>query len=438
MAPRIQLTLAAVALCFGLFAFFYVRNYVTPKPHGVIVFIAHGLNPELLTLARVYDEGLQHELYLDRLSYSALIKTYSANRLIPDEAAATMAIATGKKTPNELLGLDAKDHRLDNLIYRAQRKGRKTGLITTAQVTDPTPAAFYANTKNLANRTELAAQFMDSSQLDILMGGGKSAFRPPSENYPMGLRQDGRNLIREAKQRKFSVIDNADELEDLSVWGAGRVLALFDEAEFPYRADLAHWFPQQKRPTQHPLLSDMVRRAIELLQFRVGGYLLVVDSALIAKAISQNQAKRAVGEVLDLDIAVKTARKYAGENALIVVISGYNVGGLTVHGSFSSAVKGNALFQLQTNIIPSISWQSGPGAFPNGSKEKSELERLQRHGLVQTNPFAPDFRQPALLHAAQAYHTAGDSLVLASGPGAEKVHGILENTDLFEIINSEL
>ncbi|MEZ5405321.1 MAG: alkaline phosphatase [Verrucomicrobiia bacterium] len=219
---------------------------------------------------------------------------------------------------------------------------------------------------------------------------------------------------------------------------AGRVLALFDDAELPYRADLSYWFPNQKRPTQHPLLSDMVRRAIELLQYRVGGYLLVVDSALTTRAIAQNQAKRAVGEILDLDIAVKTARKYAGKNALILVVSGYNMGGLTVHGSFPATAKGNVFFESQTNAMSAITWMSGPGALPRTPKEQAEWQRLQQQGLLQTNSLTPDYRQPAFLQSSQAFSTAGDSLVLASGPGAEKIHGILENTDLFEIINSEL
>ena len=438
MSRRIHLTLVAVAVLFGYFAFLYINNYVTPKPHGVIVFFVHGLSPELLTLSRLYEKGPKYRLALDQLEYSALIKTYSANSLIPDAASATTARATGKKTYNGMIGQNARGQRLDNLVYRAQKKGRNTGLITTGNVTDPTLAAFYAHTSDLWNQPEIAAQYMDSSQLDLLMGGGKIAFRPASEKYPLGLRQDGRDLIQEAKERKFTVVNNADELEDLPRWRARRLLALFDDAEFPFRADLNYRFPGEKRPTQHPLLSDMVRKAIELLQYRVGGYLLIVDSALIERSITQNQAKRAIGEVFDLDIAVKTARKYAGNNALILVVSGYNSGGLTLNGPNTVSLKKDTLFEKQTNALPLITWMSGPAANPVNSIEKQEWEKLKQHGVIQTNPLAPDYSQPAFLKNSKAMTTAGDSLVLASGPGAEKIHGLMENIDLFEIIDSEL
>lgn len=438
MSRRIHLTLAAVITLFGCFAFFYINNYVTPKPHGVIVFLVHGLSPELLTLSRIYEKGPKNRLALDQLEYSALIKTYASDSLIPDAASATTAIATGKKTPFGMIGQDAKGNHLDNLVYRAQKKGRSTGLITTGNVTDPTLAAFYAHTSDLWNRPEIAAQYMDSSQLNLLMGGGKTAFRPSSEKYPPGLRQDGRDLIEEAKERKFNVVNNADELEDLPRWGAKRLLGLFDDAEFPFRADLSYWFPGEKRPTQHPLLSDMVRRSIELLQYRVGGYLLIVDSALIERSIEQNQAKRAIGEVFDLDIAIKTARKYAGKNALILVVSGYNSGGLTLNGPNSPTTAQDAFFEKHTNALPSITWMSGPGAKPVNTIEKQEWENLKRHGVIQTNSLAPDYSQPTFLKSPKARVTAGDSLILASGPGSEKIHGIMENIDLFEIIDSEL
>src|SRR6266480_3837071 len=56
----------------------------------------------------------------------------------------------------------------------------------------------------------------------------------------------------------------------------------------------------------------MVRRAIELLQYNTGGYLLVIDAGLMRKAAQENKGERTFGQTVELDRAVAVARNYAG------------------------------------------------------------------------------------------------------------------------------
>jgi len=48
---------------------------------------------------------------------------------------------------------------------------------------------------------------------------------------------------------------------------------------------------QLEQRNQQPSLSDMVRRAIQLLQYNTGGYFLVVDAGLMRKAAQETTEK---------------------------------------------------------------------------------------------------------------------------------------------------
>ncbi|MFN9980784.1 MAG: alkaline phosphatase, partial [bacterium] len=81
-----------------------------------------------------------------------------------------------------------------------------------------------------------------------------------------------------------------------------------------------------------PSLAAMVRYAIKMLQYNQRGYLLVVDAALAGKSGTQNEGERTLRELLALDNAVREAKTYAGDKALIIVVGKRNVGGLRLNG----------------------------------------------------------------------------------------------------------
>jgi alkaline phosphatase len=46
----------------------------------------------------------------------------------------------------------------------------------------------------------------------------------------------------------------------------------------------------------------------------------------------------------------------------------------------------------------------------------------------------PDYAQPALLPFGSSLHTGGDVWLVGDGPGSEKVHGFLDNTEIFDLM----
>ena len=61
------------------------------------------------------------------------------------------------------------------------RAGKATGLVTTSQVTDATPAAYGAHVADRAQQSEIARQYLEGSKPDVILGGGEDFWYPPGE-----------------------------------------------------------------------------------------------------------------------------------------------------------------------------------------------------------------------------------------------------------------
>ena len=115
------------------------------------------------------------------MPHMALLTNYSNDFAAPDQAAAATAIATGVKVNNRLIGSDSEGKSLPNLIELARQAGRATGLVTNANITDPTAAAFYAHTADQNDQSAIARQLAESSGIDLVLGGGADDFLPESK-----------------------------------------------------------------------------------------------------------------------------------------------------------------------------------------------------------------------------------------------------------------
>ena len=95
---------------------------------------------------------------LGGLSYLAAAKTYSADAQITDSAPSAVAMTTGVKTINDLMGLnhtaalnnceDQQTKAVTTLWEMAATLGMSTGAVTTATITHATPGATYAHIAN--------------------------------------------------------------------------------------------------------------------------------------------------------------------------------------------------------------------------------------------------------------------------------------------------
>jgi alkaline phosphatase len=422
MKWRNQILALLCLLVFFALGVLYFRHWVVQKPFGIVLFIGEGLTPDRIAATRLYAGGANSHLALESLPAVALLSNYSQDFAVPDESAAATTLATGVKVNNRSLGIGPNERRLKSLIDLARDNGRAIGLVTNGRLTNPTAAAFYASTKSGA---DFAQQLADEQKIDIALGGGGSSFLPEAKS---GERTDGRDLVLEMRRNGYEIVRTKAELENIPQWRRPRLLGLFSDREMAFGNEIAAGGEQ-------PALADMTRRAIELLQWNAGGYLLIVDANLMRSAARENQGERTLAETLELDQAVATAMNYMGENSTILVAGNLGIGGLSLNGTPFRRDSGVALLGVNSSGEPALTWATGP----NGTNTRglpAPASEAEEPAPPQEGPVTT--QEPAAAYAPEARNTVDDVLAAGRGPGTEALHGFLDNTVIFKIIAGQL
>ena len=400
MKLRNQLLALFCLLIFVGIGVLYFQVWVVQKHFGVIVFVSDGMVARHLTAARLYEGGADHRLALDSFPYSAIVANSAQDFAVPDAAAAATALATGVRVNHRNVAVDPRGQTLRTLLEIAKSKGRAVGLVTNAQLTDPAPAAFYAHTADARDAGAIAAQLTDTARIDVLLGGGLRNFLPAGEK---GARKDGRDLLAEMQRKGCEMVWTKADLENAATYREAGIAGFFTPGAMAFSDEI-------ESGSQQPSLPDMVRRAIEFLQGSGKGYLLIVDAGLVTEAAERNQGERTINETLAMDRAIATAVKYAGDESLIVAVGKHGIGGLTLNGYPLRQDHGVALLGTTASGHPSLTWATGPASG----------------------------NEPAAFQTVSALNTAEDVIAAAKGPGAEKFHGFLESTAIFDLLRDAL
>jgi len=411
-------------LCLVIFAglgVLYFQHWVVQKPFGIILIIGEGLAPERIAMTRVYIGGADAHLALDGMVHVALVKNASRDFAVSDQAAAASALATGVKVNNREVSVDPNGKPLTTILELARGRGRAIGLVTNGSLTNPTCAAFYSHLKNGNDVDEIARQLVDGKKIDIALGTSQAEFLPEAKQ---GQRPDNRDLLLELRQNGFDIVRSRTELESIPVWSRAKLFGAFANGDGG---------PQGQTWNEAPALSDMVRRAIELLQYNQRGYLLIVDAARMRKAAETNSAEQTLTETAELDRALSTALRYAGPKSTIILCGDTAIGGLHANGFPFRKDSGIALLGLNPSGEPWMTWATGPkGLQAYGAAKVPEKEKLQDpNGGKEQN-------EPAVLYTKSALETVEDVVSLGSGPGTEAIQGTIDNTQIFKVIRDKL
>jgi len=360
------------------------------------------LTAQRTAATRVYIGGADNPLAMDGLKFSARLRNQSADFAVPDSGAAASALATGTKVKNGTISVAESGAALKTILEIAQDKGRASGIVTDGALTNPTTAAFYAHAGNAKQPQEFASALIERGAVDIALGGGAAEFNK-----------------EKLDQARIRIVHNLPELEQITGWQQPRLLGLFAANDLPFTDEVA-------ARTEQPSLADMVRRAIELLQVNRHGYVLIVDAHLMASAAWQNLGERTLRETAELDRAVQVGREYAGRNAAIIVCGDAAIGGMSINGYPFRYDSGVAILGLNSAGQPWVSWATGP----NGGKSGGNME----------SPGARDLSalEPAAIQSPSALSSIEDPIANATGLRMEKLHGTIDNTDVFAIIRDAL
>lgn len=308
------------------------------RTRNLIVMIPDGSSQTWNTAARYYraykedSEAFPRsvadvELAIDRADDVGSISTYphDPEETVTDSAAAGTAIATGQKTYNGAIGVDTSGRPIETILEQATDAGYAAGLVTTTQLTHATPASFAAHVEDRGMQEEIARQYIEEQDLDLLLGGDRSHFRASD-------RSDGRDLIARAENDGFQYVETASELDNVD---EGKVLGLFNES-----GHLDYYLDRERNPENtQPGLPEMVETAISLLENRSDqGFFLMVESGRIDHAAHGNDPA-AIAEQVEYDEALGVAMDHVENgpghgrgpsDTMVVSVPDHETGGLVL------------------------------------------------------------------------------------------------------------
>jgi alkaline phosphatase len=116
------------------------------KVKNIIMIIGDGMGPQQVGLLLSYARQAPHSVIpnlitaLDRMMEQGRLgisMTYTADTLVTDSAASATQLASGKFAGAEMLGLDKDGNFQENIIEKAKRMGKATGLVSDTRITQP-------------------------------------------------------------------------------------------------------------------------------------------------------------------------------------------------------------------------------------------------------------------------------------------------------------
>lgn len=305
------------------------------KAKNVILLIGDGMGLAQIQAGLSANFGKSN---LMQMRYIGLSRTEASNSDFTDSAAGATAFASGKKTNNRYIGMDADGKKLDALPDTLALFKVKSGIISSGDITDATPAAFYAHQTDRSMSKEIAAD-LPASHVDILVGSNRKSFTENGE------------LMKTLAEKGYNYSKTLDEFKSAK---AGKQLVLL--ADSVTRSMLAG---------RGEMLKNSLLKTIELLSDNKQGFFIMAEGAQVDYGGHANNLPYVIAEQHDFDSVVGEALKFADQDkeTLVIVTADHETGGLSLlDASYRSGkVRGNFSTDDHTNIMVPV-FAYGPGA----------------------------------------------------------------------------
>ncbi|MGB1350749.1 MAG: alkaline phosphatase [Luminiphilus sp.] len=343
---------------------------VVADERAVILIIGDGFDDTHVTMGRNYLSGQAGQLLLDQMPFRGAIQVETVDSegkpiYVADSANTATALATGAVTQIGRIGKNGVDQPVKTVLESAADAGYKTGIVSTASVTDASPAAFAAHVtiracenpvtirggekygvtfagcpEDLAENGGLGSisEQLAVANVDVILGGGMEHFYAQYESDPTALEI--------AKDQGVTLLTDVDALEQQH---AGRVIGLFADDTMPVawrgtdgriaesierswlnyihqmigsitQPDIIKCEPNPGF-TGMPTMGMMTRYALDhLSRDNDKGFFLTIESASIDKRSHERDACGSIGEIKQLEEALAVAMDYAAENPKTLIM----------------------------------------------------------------------------------------------------------------------
>jgi len=447
---------------------------------NVILFIGDGMTIANRTAARVLSKGISEGKYQGRLAFddmpnTAMIGTSGSDSLITDSANSMSAYTTGHKTAVNAMGVyvsranDNLSHpKVETITELLKRKTKMSvGIVSDAELEDATPGAMVAHTRRRADKQYIADQLL-ASRAEVILGGGSAYFYPQSNKG--SKRKDENNLVDAfktdgyqlafTKQELIAAAENKNTKKLFGVFHPDNMDGSLDRLYL--KKNTVPQYPNQ------PDLTEMTQSAIDVLSRNPNGFFLMVEAALIDKFNHPLDWERAAFDTIMLSNAVQVAKDFAKTHpdTLIIVTPDH-----THSGSISGVVNDDKPGPLREKVgvyadagypnYPKADLQGYPSQIDVSKRLAFFYGNYPDHyetlhpkldgtfipavkgadGKFIANPKYAQLQEDAIhvggnlpSHQDVGVHTADDAVLNASGPGADRFKGFMDNTEVFKVM----
>lgn len=287
-------------------------------PKYIFYFIGDGMGMGHAIGAQVYNRTVMKNndpILMLQFPVASQCTTHSASSPVTDSAAAGTALATGSKTRNGMLGMNADSVAVESIAAELQRKGYGIALLTNVQPDDATPGAFYAHVPSRSMFYEIGCQAARSGY-DFMAGTALRGLKDRNGN-PTGLL----NVF------KANNVDIAYGLDDLKQKKSKRVV-LLDKPE----SRTSNYVYTIDSVTSVMSLPDMTKAALNHLKKNGRKkFFMMVEGGNIDHAAHSNDGGAVIKDVINFNEALRHAYDFYlahPEETLIVVTADHETGGL--------------------------------------------------------------------------------------------------------------
>ena len=327
--------------------------------------------------------------------------THSIDSFITDSANSATALYSGHKTSVNALGVygdsspspfdDPKVESVAELFRR--RYGGGIGIVSTADVSDATPAALTAHSRDRGQSAQIIETTLNGINNyswpewdgpDVLFGGGAGSFLQAERG---GLSFDDKDFYEEFANKGYQVALSQSELDGLSdeekalgiftvshmsVWLDRNVYTdnLLDTANAPDGSE--------SDATDQPGLKEMTLKAIDILDSRSSdnGWFLMSEAASIDKQMHALDYDRALGDLLELDDTIKASIQRLQElgslKETLILVTADHGHGFDVMGSVDTQYFNAQTDDRAKRKAVGIYENAGLSEYVNGGSEGSQ------------------------------------------------------------------
>ena len=275
-------------------------------------------------------------------------KTSSYDSYVTDSAPGATAISSGVKTKNHYVGVDHTGAALKLLPVYLQKKKIKTGLVTCGDITDATPADFYAHQKDRGNAVAIIND-LKNAPVSILMGSGNESL----ENVKLfndNSRKPFNDTIIRALEPEYTIVNSVDSV---SARTNKKWIVVEERAGLSMMNGRGDW------------LMKAFSRTLQVLSENKDGFFMMTEGAQIDYGGHENNLSYVATEVADFDQVVGRALAFADTNGetLVIVTADHETGGLTLlEGDYTRGYVSGRFSTTDHTALPVTVFAYGPGS----------------------------------------------------------------------------